>query len=334
MKKFFANKTILVTGGTGSIGSEIVRQLMVLDPKVIRILSRNEHEQFELNRELGANRDIRYFLGDIRDSARLERAVRGVDIIFHAAALKHVPICEFNPFEAVQTNVIGTQNLVNAAIDNEVERVVSISTDKAASPINVMGATKLLGEKIVTSAMHHKGDHRTIFSCVRFGNVLGSRGSVLPVWLDQIEKTKSITITDPEMTRFIISIPEAVSLVFKAFEQAVGGEVFILKMPVVKLGELAEAVVDKYSRRFEVESKNVALNVVGIRPGEKMYEVLMTEEEAIFAVETDDMFIVLPHAKSDEKIAYPEANPVKQAKYDSRTESIINKDKISKLLPE
>lgn len=332
MKKYFEDKIILITGGTGSIGSEIVRQLIKYAPKAIRVFSRSEHEQFELEQELDTPVNIRYFIGDIRDKTRLERAVSGVDIIFHAAALKHVPSCEFNPFEAVQTNVIGTQNLVNVAIDNEVEKVISISTDKAASPINVMGATKLLSEKIVTSAMYYKGDHRTIFSCVRFGNVLGSRGSVLPLWMKQISNSSTITVTDPNMTRFVMSIPDAVNLVFNALIATKGGEVFILKMPVVRLGDLVEAVVKKYAGTRGRDPKAVSLKIIGIRPGEKMYEVLMTEEEALFAVETEDMFIVLPHARKEEKIVYPGARPVKRAKYDSRSEPLLEKGRIAKLL--
>jgi len=332
MKSYFSNKRILITGGTGSIGSEIVRQLLQYKPESVRIYSRSEHEQFMLKQELGAGTGVRFFIGDIRDAVRLERAVRGVDIIFHAAALKHVPSCEYNPFEAVQTNVVGSQNLVNAAIDNEVENVISISTDKAASPINVMGATKLLSEKIVTSAMHYKGEHRTVFSCVRFGNVLGSRGSVLTLWQRQLENNLPLTITDPKMTRFVMSIPNAVKLVFNALKRTRGGEVFILKMPVVKLGDLAEVVVEEYAKTMGLDPEKFTFKIIGVRAGEKMYEVLMTEEEALFAVETEDMFIVLPYAEKKGKLTYPGAASVKQRKYDSRNEPILAKERIAGLL--
>lgn len=287
-------RNIIVTGGTGSIGSEIVRRILKYEPKVVRILSRDETKQFELEQELGGFKNIRLLIGDIRDKDRLKRAFEGIDIIFHAAAMKHVPACEYNPFEAVKTNVVGTQNVIDAAIDNEVEKVIAISTDKAASPINTMGATKLLAEKLIIDANFYKGHRKTVFSCVRFGNVMGSRGSVIPLFEKQIKNGGPVTVTDPEMTRFMMTIPQAVDLVFKATKIAHGGEIFIFKMPVVKLGDLADVMIEHLAPKYGHKPESIKINTIGIRNGEKMFEHLMNEEEARYAYETKDMFIVLP----------------------------------------
>lgn len=287
-------KNILVTGGTGSIGSEIVRRLLQFDPKVVRILSRDETKQFEMEHELGNLENVRYLIGDVRDKDRLNRAFEDIDIIFHAAAMKHVPACEYNPFEAVKTNVVGTQNVIDAAIDNEVEKVISISTDKAASPINTMGATKLLAEKLIIDANFYKGHRETVFSCVRFGNVMGSRGSVIPLFEKQIKNGGPVTVTDPEMTRFMMTIPQAVDLVFKATKMARGGEIFIFKMPVVKLGDLAKIMIEHLAPGYGYKPEEIRIDTIGIRNGEKIYEHLMNEEEARYAYETEDMFTVLP----------------------------------------
>jgi FlaA1/EpsC-like NDP-sugar epimerase len=244
MNNFFESKVILVTGGTGSIGSEIVHQLLKMSPRVVRIFSRDEYKQFCIQQELGNRSDVRYLLGDVREGSRLLRAAEGVDIIFHCAAYKHVPFCEYNPFEAVKTNVIGTQNVIEAALAQGVRKVLLISTDKAASPLNVMGATKLLAERLMSSTMHSIGSHNTILASVRFGNVLGSRGSVIPLFRDQIAKGGPLTITHPEMTRFFMSIPQAVKLVFSAAELMKGGELFILKMPAARVGDIADVLIE------------------------------------------------------------------------------------------
>jgi len=291
---FFQDKTILVTGGTGSIGSEVVRQLLMHKPKAIRILSRDEHKQYLLQQELGAGVQsiVRYLLGDIRDYARLLRALEGVDYVFHCAAYKHVPFCEYNSFEAVKTNVIGTQNLIDAAITQGVSRVLLISTDKAASPSNVMGATKLLAEKMMTSAMHFAGSRPIRFASVRFGNVLASRGSVLPLFCKQIEHGGPVTVTDPKMIRFFMSIPQAVALLFRAMEDMEGGELFILKMPVLRLGDMIDVLIEELAPRFGREGAAIKQQVIGSRPGEKMEEILMTAEEAQYAAEEQNMFVV------------------------------------------
>lgn len=292
MNKFFEGKKILVTGGTGSIGSEIVRRILPYSPKVVRILSRDETKQFELHQELRDFGNVRFLIGDVRDKERLIRAFEDIDIVFHAAAMKHVPACEYNPFEAVKTNVIGTQNVIESALYNNVEKVIAISTDKAASPINTMGATKLLAEKLIIDANFYKGQRRTLFSCVRFGNVMGSRGSVIPLFEKQIKNGGPVTVTAPEMTRFMMSIPQAVDLVFKTAKMTRGGEIFIFKMPVVKLGDLAQVMIEHLASKFGYKPETIKIETIGIRDGEKMYEHLMNEEEARYAFETEDMFIV------------------------------------------
>lgn len=288
MENIFKNKKIMVTGGTGSIGSKIVRRVLQYDPEVVRILSRDESKQFDLEQEIGNLENVRFLIGDVRDKDRLNRAFEDIDVVFHAAAMKHVPACEYNPFEAVKTNVVGTQNVIDAAFDNNVEKVIAISTDKAASPINTMGATKLLAEKLIIDANFYKGYHKTVFSCVRFGNVMGSRGSVMPLFEKQIKNGGPVTVTDPEMTRFMMTIPQAVDLVFKATKMTQGGEIFILKMPVVKIGDLVTAAIKLFAPYNDIKTK-----IIGVRAGEKLYEKLMVEEEAQCAYETKDMFIVI-----------------------------------------
>lgn len=336
MRQFIEGRTILVTGGTGSIGSEIVRQLLPHDPKMVRVLSRSEHMQYQLMQELGRLPNLVCFIGDVRDAERLNRAAVEADVIFHVAAMKHVPLCEFNAFEAIESNVIGAQNVVNAAIANKVKQVVAISTDKAVNPMNVMGATKLLAEKLLTSAHHYAGVSGTKFACVRFGNVLGSRGSVIPAWVDQLGKGRPVTLTDPDMTRFFLSIPQAVSLVFKAMNRMVGGEIFILKMPVLRMGDLADAVIQRFAPDYGLDPAAVERKVVGIRPGEKTYELLMTEDEASIALEVGDMFIIPPHIEIPHRgltrRAYEGAQPAPAAGYDSRRDLPLGRRAISKML--
>ncbi|MFC1712004.1 SDR family NAD(P)-dependent oxidoreductase [Patescibacteria group bacterium] len=244
MKKLFTNSNILVTGGVGSIGTEIVKNLLNYKPRSIRVFDNNETGLFDLEKEIDSKK-IRTFIGDIRDKSRLKRAVENVDLVFHTAALKHVPLSEYNPFEAVKTNVVGTQNLIDVAIDEEVNKFITISTDKATNPINVLGATKLLAERLTVSANFYKGGRKTAFSCVRFGNVFNTRGSVIPLFQSQISNGKPITITDPKMTRFVMKIREAIDLVFKAAVLAAGGEVFIFKMPAFSLKDLVDVLMEK-----------------------------------------------------------------------------------------
>jgi UDP-N-acetylglucosamine 4,6-dehydratase len=343
MKKFIQGKRILVTGGTGSIGSEIVRQLLAWKPEVVRIFSRDEYKQFVMRHDLAKYSNVRFLLGDIRDVDRITRATEGIDLVFHCAAYKHVPMCEYNPFEAVKTNVIGTENLIHASLSNGVERVVNISTDKAVNPMNVMGATKLLSERLISSAMYSAGNRKTILCTVRFGNVFNSRGSVIPLFKDQIARGGPVTITHPDMTRFFMSIPQAVNLVFKAMRLTRGGELFILKMSAARLGVITEAVIELYSKDNGYKPEQIKKKEIGLRPGEKMDEVLMTQEEAQYAYEFDSMFVVMPAVElpsgEDSFLAKgrPWMNfPVKQriGEYSSGSVKLLTKNEIKKLLLE
>ena len=287
-QSIFKGKTVIVTGGTGSIGSEIVRQLLKTNLKQLRVYSRDEHKQNELRHELGTDARIRYLIGDVRDKERLDLAFEDVDICFHTAALKHVPICEYNPFEATKTNIIGTQNVIDVSLKHDLDRVIAISTDKAVNPTSVLGASKLMMEKLVTAANSYHGRKRTRFATVRFGNVLSSRGSVLPIWLKQIEKGESLTVTDKRATRFFMEIPEAVGLVFSAMEHMQGGEIFVLKMGrKFKIAEFAEEILKKHAG-----DKNIGIMYIGLRPGEKLHEELMTDGEAAHALDLKGMFVI------------------------------------------
>jgi len=331
----FKNKKILVTGGTGCIGSEIVKSILNYEPKVIRIFSNDEDSTFKMSQEIGTSRNKRFLIGDIRDKERLITAMKGIDIVYHAAALKHVPLCEYNPFEAIKTNVLGTQNVIEAAIENNVKKVINISTDKAVNPVNTMGATKLLAEKLITDANFYKGAVETIFSCVRFGNVLFSRGSVIPLFEDQIRDKKIVTITDPKMTRFMMSLNSTLNLVFKATLIAKGGEIFILKMPVVKLGDMADVVIKKYAEKYNCKTNDIKKEVIGPRPGEKIFEELMTETEAEKAFETKEMLIIPPEAEFGINLKtsdYKNAQKSKLKRYASRDVKPLTKEEINKLL--
>lgn len=297
MSNIFEGKDILVTGGAGTIGSAIVRNVLKSNPRVVRVLDNNEAAVFDLEQELQSER-FRPLIGDIRDKDRLKRAVHNIHIIFHAAALKHVPLSEYNPFEAVKTNVLGTQNLIEVAMDEEVEKMITISTDKAVNPVNVMGATKLLAERLTLSAEHYKGWGKTSFSCVRFGNVLDSRGSVVPIFREQIKNGGPVTITDPDMTRFVMSIPKAAELVLTAAEMAKGGETFIFKMSALSVGTLTEAMIEEIAPQYGYNPEKIEIKIIGKRAGEKDYEELLTEDEVANVYETDNMFIVSTQALS------------------------------------
>ncbi|WP_276353598.1 UDP-N-acetylglucosamine 4,6-dehydratase family protein [Cohnella caldifontis] len=289
---FYTDKKILVTGATGTIGRHLVNRLLRDRPKVIRVYSRDEFKQYEMSLDLAENaKQMRYLIGDVRDLQRLSRAMEDIDYVFHLAAMKHVPFCEYNPFEAVQTNVIGTQNVIQAAIQNTVQKVLFTSTDKAISPTNTYGATKLMGERLISAAEHQKGPSRTILSSVRFGNVMGSRGSVIPLFIRQIRSGKRITITDPSMVRYMMTPGQAIDLILKANELAQGGEVFVLKMPIVRITDLAEIVIEETKKRYGIQ-ESIKIETIGIRPGEKRYEELMSDEEKVDAIETDEMYIL------------------------------------------
>jgi UDP-N-acetylglucosamine 4,6-dehydratase len=266
-------------------------------------------------------------------------AMEDIDILYHAAALKHVPLCEYNPFEAIKTNVLGTRNVIEAALRNNVNKVINISTDKAVNPYNTMGATKLLAEKLIIDANEGKGVKRTVFSNVRFGNVLFSRGSVIPLFEDQIKNNEPITITDPKMTRFVMSISNTINLVFHATLLAKGGEIFILKMPVVKLGDLADVIIEEYSKKYGYKKENIKKKIIGPRAGEKISEELTTEVEGKLAYETKDMLIVPPYSNSpimkfdpSSVKDYPGAKKSTLQRYTSRNIKPMSKKDIKTML--
>ena len=286
----FKNKNVIVTGGTGSIGSEIVRQLLKTDVGRIRVYSRDEHKQHELRQELGMDPRVAFLLGDVRDKDRLDFAFQGIDICFHAAALKHVSFCEYNPFEALKTNAIGSQNVIDVAIRNNLEKVIAISTDKAVSPESVLGASKLMMERLIAAANLTVGRNRTRFSCVRFGNVTGSRGSVMHLWRRQIEQGGPVTITHKGVQRFFMGIPEAVELIFDAAELMRGGEIFVLKMKKRLIVDVAREMIDELG----ADKKKVKVVITGLRPGEKLDEELFTKEERSHMLETKNLYIITP----------------------------------------
>ena len=277
------NQTILITGGTGSFGKACTRILLdKFQPEKIIIFSRDELKQHEM-REAGFDQpNLRYFIGDVRDKERLQRAMDGVNVVIHAAALKQVPACEYNPMEAIKTNILGTANVVEAALENSVEKVLALSTDKAVNPANLYGATKLAAEKLIVQSNAYSGKRPTRLACVRYGNVVGSRGSVAPIFLRQRD-TGKLTITDERMTRFWLSLEQGVHFVLSCIEVMQGGEVFVPKLPSTTITDLAKAVAPQ-----------AKLDVVGIRPGEKLHEVLISEDEARSAVELDDMYVIQP----------------------------------------
>ncbi len=282
------NKTILVTGGTGSFGKEFIKLVFEkYKPKKVIVFSRDELKQFEMQEDYpmsNKNFPIRYFIGDIRDAARLNMAFNGVDIVVHAAALKQVPATEYNPFEAVKTNILGTQNVINAAIENEVKIVLGLSTDKAAAPINLYGATKLTSDKLFISSNNYTGKNKTKFSVVRYGNVMGSRGSVIPVFLEK-RRAKILPITHEEMTRFSITLEEGSKFVLDCIERMWGGEIFVPKIPSYRILDVAKAI-----------DSNAKIKITGIRPGEKLHEIMITKHDSINTVEFDKYYAILPNS--------------------------------------
>jgi UDP-glucose 4-epimerase len=286
----FKNKTLLITGGTGSFGNAVLNRFLETDIGEIRIFSRDEKKQDDMRHEYQSrypelSEKIRFFIGDVRDIASVKNAMHGVDYIFHAAALKQVPSCEFFPLEAVKTNVIGTDNVLTAAIEEGVKTVICLSTDKAAYPVNAMGTSKAMMEKVIVAKSRTVSPERTKICCTRYGNVMCSRGSVIPLWIDQIKNKKPITITEPSMTRFIMSLDEAVDLVLFAFAHGESGDILVQKAPACTIGVLAQAVKELFHSDDEIK-------VIGIRHGEKVYETLLTNEECANAADLGDFYRV------------------------------------------
>lgn len=289
------NKSILITGGTGSFGKQFIEIILSrFKPSRLIIYSRDELKQHEMKMNGFNDPCLRYFIGDVRDKDRLTRAMSGVDIVVHAAALKQVPSCEYNPFEAVKTNVNGAQNIIDAAIDAGVNKVMALSTDKAVNPVNLYGATKLCAEKLFTQGNAYSKREGPFFSCVRYGNVIGSRGSVIPLFREQ-KKTGAVTVTDDRMTRFWLTLDEAVELVLNGLKHMQGGEIFVPNIPSMKLVDLAEAIAPE----CEIET-------IGIRPGEKLHEVLLTEEEGRNTIDYKGMYVIMPNYSWWERNNYTE----------------------------
>jgi FlaA1/EpsC-like NDP-sugar epimerase len=321
----FNNQTILVTGGTGSWGYELVRQLLTYNPKEIRIFSRNESNQFTMKQEFDSNPKLNFIIGDIKEKDALLEACDGVDYIFHLAALKHVPVCEDQPIEALKTNVIGTQNIIDAAVSCHVKRVIYISTDKASNPSNFYGLSKAMGERLIIHA--NTLNTETTFVCIRGGNVLGTNGSVIHVFKKQIQEKGKIGITDLEMTRFFLTIEEAIKLVFKATFESMGGEIFVMKMPACKIIDLAHVLIEASNK------ENVEVEILGIRPGEKIHELLLSEYESTTTIAYDEeYFVILPQIHiaglKEHYAAYKAANLIS---YNS-SKGLMSKDEIKEIL--
>jgi len=287
----FSGKNILITGGTGSIGLGLIMELIKHKPRAIRIFTNDENSIFETRRIIGNNPIFTFMMGDVRDRDRLNLAIRNADIVFHAAAMKHVDICEQNPFDAVKTNVIGTSNILETALLEDVSKFILISTDKATNPTSTLGASKLLAERLTAKASSYRGRGKTIFAIVRFGNVIGSRGSVFQIFLEQVRKGLPITVTDKRMTRFIMSIPEAASLILKITHISKDGEIFILKMPSVRITELAKGILDVYNNRYGTNRTKISpIRISTAREGERFHEYLISPSEIPFCHDLGNMY--------------------------------------------
>ncbi|MCH5190370.1 MAG: polysaccharide biosynthesis protein [Oscillospiraceae bacterium] len=329
----FKGKTLMITGGTGSFGNAVLNRFLQTDIGEIRVFSRDEKKQDDMRHEFQAKMPevsdkIKFFIGDVRDLASVKNAMHGVDYIFHAAALKQVPSCEFFPLEAVKTNVIGTDNVLTAAIDEGVKTVICLSTDKAAYPVNAMGTSKAMMEKVIVAKSRTVNPDKTKICCTRYGNVMCSRGSVIPLWIEQIKEGKPITITEPSMTRFIMSLDEAVDLVLFAFEHGVSGDILVQKAPACTIGVLAEAVKELFCPETEVK-------VIGIRHGEKMYETLLTNEECANAIDMGDFYRVPSDKRSlnyDKYFKDGDTNRNPLTEFDSNNTELLTVEQVKEKL--
>jgi len=322
LSREFKGKNILITGGTGSIGMGLAKQLIRYNPKEIRIFSNDENSIFEAKENLGVNHIYKFMVGDVRDKDRLNLAIRNVDIVFHTAAMKHIAICEDNPFDAVKTNVIGTSNILEASIIEEVEKFVFISTDKATNPTSTLGGSKLLAERLTLDAGTYAGKGKTKFAIVRFGNVLGSRGSVFQIFQNQIKMKKPLTVTDKRMTRYIMSISEAASMILKVTKILKDSEIYILKMPSVRIENLAKGMLHVYGLRFPDTVKEYQIT----KPrGERFHELLITNEEKLFCHDIGDMYKI---SKTENKKQLP------YNEFSSETASRISQSKLHKIINE
>lgn len=324
--KHFKGKKILVTGGTGSIGSAIVKELLEYSPKVVRVLDVSENQLFFLQEQLKDHNNVRFLVGDIREKERLHRAAEGIDIIFHTAALKHVPLCEENPFEAAKTNVIGTQNIIDISIENNISQLIHISTDKVVNAINTLGASKLLSERLVIAAHNYIGLKKTSFCCVRFGNVIGTKGSLVHLIAEQLRHNERPFITDKKMTRFLLTEKQAASFILKASAMKQEGSIFVPMMPAVNVIDLIQATIDELCSRYSI--KPVIPKETGIRTGEKLYEELMTELEFECCKVVDGMYIIPSNLSSSKVI------PKQKITLRSDKAEKMSYDKVRKLVSE
>lgn len=316
----FRQRVILITGGVGTVGRALLYKLLELEPAEVRVLDNDETGLFLLMEELRGRQGVNCFLGDVRDCLKLASVMEGVDIVFHAAAFKHVLLSEYNPFEAVQTNILGVQNVIQVAINAGVNRVIFTSSDKAANPTNVMGTSKLMGERLITAANIVSPNTQRVFSSTRFGNVLGSRGSVVPIFAQQIAAGGPVTLTDRRMTRFIMTTGQAAELILDACRLAMGGEVFISKMHAVAIADLARVMIDELAPAFGHDPAAVEITEIGAKPGEKMYEELLTTDEAGRSLEMAGMFVTMPAFRgmyTQRKYQYPDATPAGRTPYTS-----------------
>tara|TARA_B100001146_G_scaffold191396_1_gene176812 strand:- start:431 stop:1432 length:1002 start_codon:yes stop_codon:yes gene_type:complete len=324
----YEGKKFLITGGTGSLGIALTKRLLDLGAETIRILSRNESKQLVMESEIASDK-VRFLIGDVRDLPRLEKALQGVDIVFHAAALKHVPVVEYNPFEAIKTNILGTQNIIDACLKENVETVIGVGTDKAVSPLSTYGATKLLMEKLFTTAQNYidKKRYRTNFLALRYGNVLGSSGSVIPKFIQQIKSKEKITITNLNMTRFSLTMDEALDFILESISLGKGSEVFIPKLKAYSIEVLKESL-------FEL-LENTGEQIISSRPGEKMHEILVNSDEINYVWELDKKYILFDSSKSEEQIKknYPGIKKTELLDtYSSNTVEKITKDELKKII--
>lgn len=294
----WSNSVVLITGVCGTVGQELLRQVTAQGPTEVIGIDNNETEIFFLSEEYAGKPNVRLYLGDVRDRDKLERTMEGVTVVLHAAALKHVILCEQSPRDPLQTNIIGTQNVIDAAISNGVKRVIFTSSDKAVNPTNVMGTSKLMGERLITAANALRRDVGTVFASTRFGNVLGSRGSVVPIFARQIARGGPVTITDEGMTRFVMTVTDAAQLVMESVFLAQGGEVFVTKMSVIRIIDLAHVMISELASRSGRDPESIAIMTIGSKPGEKLYEELLSDEETRRTVELDHYFSIIPAFKT------------------------------------
>ena len=335
----WAGKNIFITGVCGSVGAEVLRQVVSKNPEQVIGIDNNESEIFFLSEKYRDDRRVKLYVGDLRDTNNLERKIRGINIVIHTAALKHVILCEESPRDAVQTNIIGTQNVIDAALRNSVDRVLFTSSDKAVNPTNVMGTSKLMGERLISAANAQRcKEYDPIFASCRFGNVLGSRGSVIPLFKNKIASGGPVTLTSPEMTRFIMTLQQAVAMVLDSLFMAKGGEVFVTKMPVVRIEDLAHAMIEVLAPQYGYKAEDINIDVIGPKAGEKLFEELLTEEETRRTIELERFFTVLPAFRSvyeDTGVFCDLADKIGKARpYNSSNERAMTRKELSLYLLE